>query len=216
MQDIPINDAFMIDGKCPLCYIKDQIEEQIISKVLSNDMLISDDFVEDLKKYGFCKEHLKRLLNKNDRLSLGIILNFQFNIEIENIEKNNGLNFRDKILKKELNNDKECYICKYSEDLMPIYLNNIIKMYEEKPDFRSLFDESDGFCINHYNQLINHNRIKKDMKKSLKELEIKVLKNIQSDLKYYLEKFEFKNRDLPWLNSKDSIERTINKFIGDI
>ena len=45
-------------------------------------------------------------------------------------------------------------------------------------------------------------------------LEQKNLERTEHDLEWFTLKFDYRNQDKPWGNSKDAVERTINKLKG--
>ena len=42
------------------------------------------------------------------------------------------------------------------------------------------------------------------------------LKRVDSDLNWYIDKFDYRYKDEPWKNSKDAIERTILKVSSTV
>ena len=50
--------------------------------------------------------------------------------------------------------------------------------------------------------------------RTLIELEQKNLERTEHDLEWFTLKFDYRNQDKPWGNSKDAVERTINKLKG--
>jgi hypothetical protein len=90
-------------------------------------------------------------------------------------------------------------------------------LYEKENDFRNLFLNSKGFCIPHFlkfNELAAKNLSSKNIKtfkQGLYELQVKNLNRVQEDIDWYVQKFDYRFGDEPWKNSRDAVERTIQK-----
>jgi len=216
IQEIPIWDAFNEDKECPVCVLKKQVEEKIMTRILGNDFFIDNRFTDDLKVFGFCDVHLDKLLKKQDRLTFGIILNRMMEQEIAQIE---SLKNKKKIFKKkkevEYLHEKECYLCNKIDEFMDLYYDSIITLYKKKDEFKDKFVNSKGFCLEHFWKLYDSTN-SKAFRNELIDVQLKNMKSTKEDLVYYLDKFDHKNDHLPWKNTRDSIERTIIKLNGEV
>ena len=75
---IPINEAFergMEDGTCdcPICKLFDKLEKKEIEFALGPSMMEPSTRIITNEK-GFCQEHFKMMMEKNNSLSLALIL----------------------------------------------------------------------------------------------------------------------------------------------
>ena len=50
-----------------------------------------------------------------------------------------------------------------------------------------------------------------DFIKSLNEVYFTNMKRVTDDLEWFIDKFDYKNEDAPWKNSKDAVQRSIIK-----
>ncbi|MBQ2818081.1 MAG: ABC transporter substrate-binding protein [Clostridia bacterium] len=118
------------------------------------------------------------------------------------------------------NRQSDCFICNRIENSMVRYLETICAMWEDDPEFRKLFAASKGFCLDHYSRLLDTARRKmfgKPQREFIKELiriEEENLDRIEKDLEWFTLKFDYRNRDKPWGESRDAVERTLLKLRG--
>ena len=48
----------------------------------------------------------------------------------------------------------------------------------------------------------------------LTRVELDALGRVEKDLEWFTLKFDYRNRDKPWGNSQDAVERSVNKMRG--
>ena len=83
-----------------------------------------------------------------------------------------------------------------------------------------MFDQSKGFCLPHLALVLEmadrtlSDKQAAEFKKTLSVLEIENLKRIEGELEWFTLKFDYRNTDKPWGNSRDAIERSVNKLMG--
>ena len=96
----------------------------------------------------------------------------------------------------------------------------VIHCYTHDDDFKKKFNESKGFCTKHYvmlyeyaektlNSLALNNFIS-----DLNDIYINNFKRVTDELEWFIDKFDYKNENEPWKNSKDAIQRSILKTNG--
>ena len=70
---IPINEAFDERDGCPLCRMRDKLEEQTLESALGAAMMEPAIRIE-MNREGFCNPHLQAMYRKKNKLALGLIL----------------------------------------------------------------------------------------------------------------------------------------------
>ena len=70
---IPINAAFDEHDGCPLCRMRDKLEEQTLEYTLGAAMMEPDVRIK-MNHSGFCSSHLQALRQRKNRLALALIL----------------------------------------------------------------------------------------------------------------------------------------------
>lgn len=93
-------------------------------------------------------------------------------------------------------------------------------MYKKDADFRKRFAESKGFCIVHFGDLCQA-AVEKLPEKQQEEffpilfgLMQDNMKRVSEDVNWMVEKFDYQNHDADWKNSKDAIQRGMQKLKG--
>lgn len=228
LYTIPVNDAFDKDCECPLCQMYKEIEDEAIEFTLGPSYM-EDDIRMETDKTGFCVNHIKRLYDSQNRLGIALMLHTHMKHNIKSIEK---LAKADTISKKSLFKKKEsssitnyinnlnnsCYICNRINNIFDRYVATVIHLYLHDNDFPGKFNNSKGFCTKHYGMLYdaalssNMSGTKlNDFIKSLNEVYFTNMKRVTDDLEWFIDKFDYKNEDAPWKNSKDAVQRSIIK-----
>ncbi len=94
-------------------------------------------------------------------------------------------------------------------------------MWSHEDNFRKEFNESKGFCLPHMGQMLDmsskelRGSKQQDFVKELIELQRKNLDRLEEEIKWFTLKFDYKNQDKPWGNSKDALPRLLQKLTGD-
>lgn len=238
LYTIPLMDAFKTDDECPFCFIERNLEQHTIHFVLgAGASYMEDDIRSETDQLGFCRTHYKKLYEYGNRLGCGLILSTHIkrkNSELKELletykptkismlkrfQKASDTN--QNALSKWCQTQKDsCYICNHTQENYQRYLDTFFELYKKNPDFVNLLKKSKGFCISHFGDLIE----KADQKLSEKErttfyeilfpLMHENLQRVQEDMEWFCDKFDYRNKNADWKNSKDAIQRTMQKMAG--
>ena len=230
LYTIPVNDAFNEPCECPLCKIYDNLEQESIDFMLGPSYM-EDDIRMETNKTGFCTKHIKQLYDRQNRLGIALMLHTHMEHTGEHIEK---MAISCNSSKKSLFGKKEksplidyikeiensCYICNRIENVFDRYIKTVIHCYTHDDDFKKKFNESKGFCTKHYGMLYEY--AEKTLNSSalnnfisdLNDIYINNFKRVTDELEWFIDKFDYKNENEPWKNSKDAIQRSILKTNG--
>ncbi len=237
LYTIPLNDAVNAGDECPFCFIERAVEQDAIDFVLgSGSSYMESDVREATDKAGFCREHFKKMFDYGNTLGNGWILKthyMQVNREMKeefkkftpskstlmgkfkkNTERVNPIGMW--VQEKE----KSCYICNRFADTYERYLDTFFHMYKTDGDFRRRIHESKGFCLHHFGDLCEgaENRLsdkeKKEFYPAMFDLMEKNMARLQEDVTWLVDKFDYRNKDADWENSKDAIQRGMQKLKG--
>lgn len=119
------------------------------------------------------------------------------------------------------NKTKQCVICDRINQALDRYAYTITYMWSHEDNFRKEFNESKGFCLPHMGQMLDmsskelRGSKQQDFVKELIELQRKNLDRLEEEIKWFTLKFDYKNQDKPWGNSKDALPRLLQKLTGD-
>lgn len=73
LYTIPVMDAFKVDCECPLCKMRDDIENDNISFAMGPSYM--EDYIRfETDEKGYCTRHVKKLYEYNNRLGLALIM----------------------------------------------------------------------------------------------------------------------------------------------
>lgn len=229
LYTIPVNDAFAVDCECPVCSMYDSLEKDAIEFTMGPSYM-EDDIRMETNKIGFCTHHVKQLYKHQNRLGLALILHTHMQRTNRDLE---DLLSSDKPVKKWLfakktenaspvteyieNLNHSCYICNRIDRIFARYLATIYHCYEHDEEFRRKFAASKGFCTKHFGMLyegapssLSGKRLPEFIK-TLNEVYLTNMKRVTDDLEWFTDKFDYRNEDKPWKNSKDALPRSMNK-----
>lgn len=229
LYTIPVNDAFAVDCECPVCSMYDSLEKDAIEFTMGPSYM-EDDIRMETNKIGFCTHHVKQLYKHQNRLGLALILHTHMQRTNRDLE---DLLSSDKPVKKGLfakktenaspvteyieNLNHSCYICNRINRIFARYLATIYHCYEHDEEFRRKFAASKGFCTKHFGMLyegapssLSGKRLPEFIK-TLNEVYLTNMKRVTDDLEWFTDKFDYRNEDKPWKNSKDALPRSMNK-----
>ena len=237
LYTIPLNDAVNAGDECPFCFIEREVEQDLLDFVLgSGSSYMESDVREATDKAGFCREHFKKMFDYGNTLGNGWILKthyIQINKEMKEqfkkfVPSRSGfMGMRKKGAEQENSvsawvKEKEhsCYICKRFADTYDRYMDTFFFMFKKDEDFRKRVLSGKGFCLHHFGDLCEYgeNRLsdkeKKEFYSSVFELMEKNMERLQEDVSWLVEKFDYRNKDADWKNSKDAIQRGMQKLKG--
>lgn len=229
LYTIPVNDAFAVDCECPVCSMYDSLERDAIEFTMGPSYM-EDDIRMETNKIGFCSHHVKQLYKHQNRLGLALILHTHMQRTNRDLEE---LLSSDKPVKKGLfskktenaspvteyieNLNHSCYICNRIDRIFSRYLATIYHCYEHDEEFRQKFASSKGFCTKHFGMLyegapsaLSGKRFPEFIQ-TLNQVYLTNMKRVTDDLEWFTDKFDYRNEDKPWKNSKDALPRSMNK-----
>lgn len=217
---IPISEVFEPKCGCPICRMRDMLENRTVSYIMGAAMMEPDVRIET-NRLGFCKEHFTQMQAEKNRLSLALILQ----THIDELRKG-SFHAEKKSLSFKKSKDKKlpvigdtCFVCSKIQWGMERLLKTFFEMYLHD-DFRKLFLEQEFICLPHFNLLAEVSEIylQKDNLKHFNDdaklLTSGYLSSLYNDISHYCSMYDYRNtgKDADWGNSKDSIERSI-KFL---
>ena len=223
---IPVNDAFDSGAECPVCAMYKKLEDDALSFMMGPSYM-EDDIRMETDKTGYCKPHMTMLLKEKNRLGLALILKTHLDRQkYEALEmakkgvKKKGLLKKGEdapIVKWAREKSESCYICDRIQAMYPRYMDTILYLYRKDEAFREKYRSCKGFCQAHLGELISLAQ-EKLSEKELQEfadttvrLYTENLERVSEDLDWFRYKFDYRYREAPWKNAKDSIERGATK-----
>ena len=97
---------------------------------------------------------------------------------------------------------------------------NIYKPRKTEEEFRGKVKSGKGFCLEHISIIFYEGKKRLSAKdyKALLETALPIvetnMKRVEEELSWFVKKFDYRFKDEPWGNSKDAVERAIEKVSG--
>ena len=113
-----------------------------------------------------------------------------------------------------------CLMCETIRENMDRYLHTFFHLYRNDGDFRTRFSSSKGLCLPHLGRLMEAAADELNAKElaafteTVLRLEQENLDRIQEDISWFIKKFDYRYENESWKDSKDAVERTVNKVRG--
>lgn len=229
LYSIPVNDAFGRDLECPICEMYERLQENAIDFTMGPSYM-EDDVRMETNRTGFCGEHVKMLYAQQNRLGLALMLHTHMQEVIKQTEKlqKKGRTAGGGLFKKSAGKSpvaaymetvgNSCYICDRIESTFMRYIDTVFYLYKRDSAFQEKFKKSKGFCNSHYGLLYEaaprylSGRDLEDFTVMLDKLYLENMKRVCDDLEWYTDKFDYRNADAPWKNSKDAVVRSVRKL----
>lgn len=90
----------------------------------------------------------------------------------------------------------------------------------KEPEFRSRVENCKGFCVGHFAGLLEHAQTQLQEPHRqwfytvIPELMQQNLARVKGDLDWFAAKFDYRNASADWKNSKDAVQRSMQKLGG--
>ena len=237
LYTIPLNDAVNAHDECPFCVIERNIEHDWLDYVLGSAASYMETDTRDITdKEGFCRAHFQKMFDYGNTLGNAWILKTHYMRTIEQMKQQfksftpGKTSFKDRLRKTVANENaigvwvrergESCYICNRYQDIYERYMDTFFYLYKQDPEFCQKIKDSKGFCLPHFADLCQA----ADVKFSDKEKEAfyqmvfplmeENMQRIADDVAWLIEKFDYRNKDADWKNSRDAIQRGMQKLKG--
>lgn len=229
---IPVNDAFDSQCECPICVMYQTLEDNAVDYTMGPSYM-EDDVRSMTDRLGFCKRHIKQVYDKDNRLGMAWVMKTHLDKTIADVSALKGKTSKAPSLFKKsekknplteylhtLNNS--CFVCERIDNVFERYIDTIFMLWEESADFREKYKNSKGFCSQHYETLLVAAEEKlsgsalKEFNELTGRLYLENMERVRDDVAWFINKFDYKYKDEPWKNAKDSVIRSVTKTNGII
>ena len=234
LDTIPVLDAYKTGCECPLCQLRIACEDSYVDSMLGAAYMEPDCRVRT-NEVGFCTRHFQLMYDRRNRLGLALMTHTHMQEVISSVESilkadepaRGGLlaslrGGRDEggTPQKIRARMSGCVICEQMEGAVNRYAYTIAQLYGTNSEFKAMFDGSKGFCLPHLALVLEmaektlSGEALRAFKAAVSAVERPNLKRIEGELEWFTLKFDYRNTDKPWGNSRDAVERAINKLMG--
>lgn len=236
IDTIPVTEAYELHDECPFCAMERKAEQSAMrylagpsASYMEPDMRSSTDAV------GFCTEHIKKLYQYGNTLGAALILQTHFAGLLEEFEQacenvqppeRKLLFFRKKTAPVQepywqqlRRRTQSCWLCNRVNYNMNRYYHTFFVMTREG-EFRRKVEASKGFCLRHFSVLLE--KAEEELSEEgmawfypmVYRLERENLRRVKGDLDWLVAKYDYRNAGADWRNSRDALQRTMQKLQG--
>lgn len=237
IDTIPVWDVIKSACDCPLCLLWRQVEEKSVT-FFNGASVMEPDIRIQVNHEGFCAHHQQALYEQKNRLGHALMMLSHAQETLEQIKqmesssrspgksrfggfgKSKAASGGNTVSSGLSRISESCIICRQIDENFQSYLYTFIHLYRTDAAFVKAFSDSKGLCIPHTAVLLNaaQSELSGEQFTELQSLLLKKIRlNLEKtieDLDFFTRKFDYRNADLPWGNSKDANERMINLING--
>ena len=232
LYTIEVNDAVGRDTECPFCELEAMLERQALEFTLGSSYMESD-VREQTAEQGFCRDHMMKMYRFGNALGNAWILKSRMEVlrkEYQTVgtdAKKGGLTgMLQKMRGKSSSStgityqEDTCFVCARIRKNKIQMMESFLYLLVNDKEFPELISHSKGFCLRHFPELLDvaerklSQREKEQILPLLMDTMNRNLDRIQEDIDWFIEKYDYRNENEPWKNSKDAVQRTIQKING--
>ncbi len=218
-----------------------EAEQHAISFALgSGASYMEDDVRAETDAMGFCRHHYKMMYDYGNRLGSGLILsthlkklNQELAAQMDLFAPGKSSVF--KRMQKTSSTNRAVRLRSASglmrrriratsaitsrQTITAILIRSLISTKKDE-EFARLFREGKGFCLPHFADLVEtaEKKLNDKQKAEFYPTLFKIMKEnyqrLQEEVTWFTDKFDYRNKDKDWGNSKDSIQRCMQKLGG--
>lgn len=229
LYTIPVNDAFQTECECPVCAMRHTLEQNAVEYTMGPSYM-EDDIRMETDRLGFCQRHMQQISEQNNKLGLALVVKTHMDKVIKDVEKLSQKRERPKgVFKKTVTNpvvdylkelECSCFVCGRIENSFKRYIATIFYLWRSDDSFRKMYENSKGFCNEHYRILIEEapNQLSgssvDEFIKMTDRIYLANMERVRDDVEWFINKFDYRYQDEPWKNAKDSLPRALMKLNG--
>ena len=244
IDTIPVWDAMKLDGECLMCALErktelGEAERYLGASVMEPDVRVKVNDRGFCRKHHamlftmsnrlghalMLESHTIEIREKLARISASLNKNAD---QLKNSGIADKLNGKNKAAAAEIQKQAQavtemadsCLMCDTIEENMNRYMHTFFHLYQNDTEFRNRFEKSKGLCLPHLGKLLEAATQELGAKElgqfveTVTRLEKENMDRIQEDISWFIKKFDYRYENESWKNSKDAVERTVNKARG--
>ena len=244
IDTIPVWDAIKLGGECPLCALQRKIELMDVERYLGASVMEPDVRISvnakgfcshhlsilftqknrlslALMLHTHMKETEKKAETVLSQAKLAASKQSGQPVLQRLLRRGDSATAPLKRAAQELNDTvSSCVICDSLQEHMDRYCYTFLYLWDRDRDFQKALSGSKGICIPHGAKLLSmaeENLPARELgsfTETLSGLILGSLHRIEEDVEWFTQKFDYRNQDKPWGNSRDAVERACNQLRG--
>lgn len=242
LYTIPMMDALRAEDECPFCYIERNLEQHALDFVIGPEAsYMQDDVRAETDKIGFCKEHLHKMFTYGNPLASALILDTHIKALsaemkkemknysgaakvglVERLRKDTSSGANSNSLSKWIREgEKSCYVCNHIKNNYERYIATFLILFKQgEKEFIELLKKGKGFCLSHLADILDAapQYLNEKEQKQLREIIFPQMEasmeRLLEELDWFEKKFDYRYKDADWKNSRDVVQRAMQKIGG--
>lgn len=232
IHTIPIFEALEAGEECPFCRLQRQAEQRAIRFFAGPSASYMEPGIRAITNAeGFCPGHMKKLYDYGNALGAALMLQTYMESILQDLQQVSA----EKPQKRKFRPGKaaqapdpwqqlqgrvhRCAICDQVEENIQRQYRVFFSLLKE-PEFRALVEHSKGFCLEHYARLMQQARQHLPAGQAewfyatAATVMLENMQRVKADLDGLIAKYDYRNAGTPWGNSKDALQRAMQKLSG--
>ena len=234
IHTIPVLDALRDPGGCPFCVMQRQLEQHALDFIMS-PAYMDEDVRDETNEAGFCAHHLQELYGVQNRLGTALLIHTHVQHIRKQLEHSGAgqapglLGDLVKKVKKAKGSktpagqisayiealQSRCYLCEKAATTFKRYMGTFFHLWVKEKEVLPLVEALPGFCLPHYGQMLEAAQGELNQKQLEQFLSVviplqqRALEKMDTDLEWFTLKFDYRNAEAPWKDSKDALPRAM-------
>lgn len=235
IDTIPVWDALRAHTECPLCLLRRKTEHQLADRYLGASVMEPDTRIRVNAK-GFCQDHHQMLYDLQNRLGHALMMLSHIQELRKKVEPAlqgatpSGAGMLQKMFGKPAAAPAQdsaltpytqgCVLCDTLQDSMDAYAFTLLHLWKTDSTFQKEFAASKGLCLPDAAWVLHmapqhlSGQALSSLDSTVKSLLRDNLKRLEEELDWFTRKFDYRNADKPWGESRDALERAAQKLRG--
>ena len=241
LYTMELTDAVKAGDECLFCWLERKLEQENLEFVLGSSYM-EGDIREETSIKGFCRHHTKMMYDYGNSLGNAWIMksrleyvNREWKKQMAQDMPGKKAGFFRRLGKSSDTKTQEavstavawirleeehCYVCSRMKKIYGRMLDTFVYLLKAEPEFGRLLMESKGFCLPHFADILHvcYEKLKSEEQQvwipKLRQLMETNLNRVQEDIDWMIEKYDYRNQDADWKQSRDAVQRTMQKLVG--
>ena len=239
IDTIPVWDAVKLESECPFCALRRQVERGEVDRFLGGSVMEPDTRVRVNAK-GFCQRHHILLYAQQNRLGHALMTHTHMRETRQAADKileaaAQGAQGKEaSFMKRAMGRGGQdaltaaadaldaltgtCILCDSIADNMNRYAYTLLHLFTHDAAFRQAFESSKGVCLKDAALLLRmgaealRGKEQSEFAAALQKLTAGNMKRVEDELEWFTLKFDYRNADKPWNNSRNALDRAVLKL----
>lgn len=235
LYTIELQDALKAGDECPFCFLERKLEQDAVEFVLGSSYM-EEDIRGETDRAGFCRHHTKMMYDYGNALGNAWILKTRLQYLNQQLKgfpvAGNATPAKMSIFSRReakkphsvtewiREEEGHCYLCSRVQKTYERMLDTFVYLAKREPDFAQLWKQGKGCCIHHFGDVLDacsrgmNEKERQQWFPILFSQMTSELDRVQEEIDWFIEKYDYRNADADWKNSRDAVPRTMQKIVG--